>query len=96
MKDNESAPAPKRRASSRARPTGKAHLLGLIIEQTDGHKRVTSSEKFTLVGGSEGTHEAVTEGVTKTFEDLKRKGRTLEDSDPREVGDLLQKNMPKK
>jgi hypothetical protein len=94
MKDNDT-PAPRRRASSSGRKR-RAYLLGLIIEKDDGHKRITRAEQFTLVGGSEASHEAVTEGVTKTCEDLKRKGRELEETDPREVRELLQKNIPKR
>ena len=98
MKDNEHKPLPSRRnrrAASLAPQEGKAHLLGVIFQKTDGHKRITKGEKFTLVGGNQETHEAITEGVVKTFEDLERKGRTLETADPKEIGELLQKNFPK-
>ena len=89
MKDK----APKKPArSSRG---GKAHLLGLDFQKNDGHKRITKSDKFTLIGGSEKSHEAMTESVVKTFESLKKKGRTLETADPREVAELLQKHYPK-
>ena len=70
--------------------------MGLALDKnTDGHKRITKGEKFTLLGGSQQSHEAMTESVVKTFETLKRKGRTLESADPREVAELLQKHYPK-
>ena len=50
----------------------KSHLLGLGLD-SDGEKRITQAERFTLVGGTEETHEAMTETVIKTFEDLKRR-----------------------
>ena len=76
-----------------AKPAVKtAHLLGVSLEQADGHKRLTRAEKFSVVGGSEETHGRMTETLIKTTEDLKRKGRTLEEADPREIGDLIRKH----
>ncbi len=71
------------------------HLLGLGLDGTDGHKRMTQAERFTLVGGSEQTHERMTETVVKTFEDLKRKGKDFDEAEPKEIADLLHKNTPK-
>lgn len=70
-----------------------AHLLGLGLD-SDGHKRITEGEKFSLVGGTEQTHEYMTETVMKTFEDLKRKGKELEETSPQELSDIIRKNMP--
>lgn len=68
------------------------HLLGLGLDGTDGHRRLTRGEGFTLAGGSEETHERMTGAVVRTTEDLGRKGRSLRDADPREVADLLRKH----
>ncbi len=73
----------------------KAHLLGIGLD-SDGHKRITQAEKFSIVGGTEETHEMLSETAIKTFEDLKRKGKELEDTDPEELGDIIRKNTPKK
>ena len=70
-----------------------AHLLGIGLDG-DGHKRVTQAEKFSLIGGTEETHELMTETVIKTFEDLKRRGKELEEASPAELSDILRKNMP--
>lgn len=70
-----------------------AHLLGIGLDG-DGHKRVTQAEKFSLIGGTEETHELMTETVIKTFEDLKRRGKELEEASPAEFSDILRKNMP--
>ena len=70
-----------------------AHLLGIGLD-VDGHKRVTQAEKFSLIGGTEETHELMTETVIKTFEDLKRRGKELEEASPAELSDILRKNMP--
>lgn len=70
----------------------KNHLLGLGLDNTDNHKRLTKGEGFSLVGGSNETHERMTETVIKTVEDLQRKGRTIPTADPKEIADLLRKH----
>lgn len=81
---------------SDAKPERKpAHLLGLGLDNQDGHKRITKGEQFTLVGGSHETHERMTETVVKTFEDLDRRGKRLETVEPRELRDLIEKNRPR-
>lgn len=72
----------------------RAHLLGVGLDNEDGHKRLTRAEKFTIVGGSEGTHEKMTETLLKTMESLKRRGRELEEAETEEIADLLRKNCP--
>ena len=71
-----------------------AHLLGLGLDNDDGHKRITQAEEFSIVGGSENTHERMTETVIKTFEDMKKDGKTLSNIEPEQLSDLLQKNCP--
>lgn len=75
--------------------SNKKHLIGLGLD-SDGHKRITQGEKFSIVGGTEKTHEVITETVVKTFEDLKRKGKELDDVEHEEMADLLRKNLPDK
>ena len=72
-----------------------AHLLGVGLDHQDGHKRITRGEQFTLVGGSQETHERMTETVVKTFEDLKQRGKDLREVEPKELGDILRKNTPR-
>jgi len=67
-------------------------LLGVGLDAADQHKRITQGEGFSLVGGSEETHERMTETVIKTSEDLRRKGRTIADARPEELADLLRKH----
>jgi hypothetical protein len=62
------------------------------LDATDQHKRITRGEGFSLVGGSEETHERMTETVIKTTEDLSRKGRTIADARPEELAELLRKH----
>ena len=44
--------------------------------------------------GLDGDGHFMTETVMKTFEDLKRKGKELEETSPDELSDILRKNMP--
>jgi hypothetical protein len=76
------------------RPPANAHLLGVGLDNEDGHKRITTGEQFTLVGGSQETHERMTETVVKTFEDLKQRGKRLQQVEPTELAEILQKNAP--
>jgi len=80
---------------TRRRKAKTAHLLGLGLDNSDGHKRLTSAEQFTIVGGSEETHGRMTETVTKTFESLKRRGKTLERVEPKELADIIAKSTPR-
>lgn len=81
-----------RKTSKQRRTAPTRHLLGLGLDGQDGHRRLTQGEGFTLAGGSESTHERMTEAVVRTTEDLARKGRHLAEADPREVADLLRKH----
>lgn len=72
-----------------------AILLGLGLDNKDGHKRITQAEDFYLVGGSQETHEKMTETAIKTFEDLRQRGKTLATVEKQELADILQKNQPK-
>lgn len=72
----------------------KAHLLGVGLDNTDGHKRVTVAEEFSLVGGSAETHERMTETVMKTFEELKHRGKKLNQVEPNELKDIIKDSTP--
>ena len=77
------------------KPNRKSHLLGVGLDNEDGHKRLTRAEKFSIVGGSEETHNKMTETLVKTFEDLKTKGKELEDTEKDELVELLDRNTPR-
>ncbi|HEY4300585.1 MAG TPA: hypothetical protein VGM73_06920 [Candidatus Didemnitutus sp.] len=81
---------PRRRRS----PKAKAHLLGVGLDNQDGHKRITSAEQFTIVGGSDETHGRMTETVIKTFEVLKSRRKQLATVEPQELSDIIAKSTP--
>lgn len=70
------------------------HLLGVGLDNEDGHKRLTRAEKFSIVGGSEETHERMTETLIKTVEDLKVKGKELESTGTEELAEIIHRNTP--
>jgi hypothetical protein len=67
----------------------KAIILGVGLD-SDGHKRVTTGDNFTLVGGSKDTHEEMTEKAIKINEKLKAKGKRLEEVSRAEFDDIAQ------
>jgi len=77
------------------RPKNQAGLLGLGLDNDDGHKRLTAGKQFLLVGGSQETHERMTETVVKTFEELKRRAKQLETVDRKELAEIMNKSEPR-
>ncbi|WP_221029041.1 hypothetical protein [Actomonas aquatica] len=77
-----------------SRPQPRSGLLGVGLDNEDGHKRITRGEKFVLVGGSQETHERMTETTLKTFEELKRRDKHLETVDKRELAEIIHKSTP--
>jgi hypothetical protein len=73
----------------------KAGLLGLGLDNTDGHKRLTTGEQFAIVGGSAETHDRMTETVVKTFEELKTRGKLLHKIEPNELAEILHNSTPR-
>ncbi len=67
----------------------KAMLLGLGLDNKDGHRRLTKGDNFCLVGGSEETHERMTETAIKFNERLARKGKALGELAPEEFRDMM-------
>ncbi len=64
-------------------------MLGLGLD-SDGHKRVTTGPNFALVGGSEETHELMTEKAVKINEKLASKGKQLKEVSHQELDDIAQ------
>jgi hypothetical protein len=81
--------------STHKAPKGTAGLLGVGLDNTDGHKRITKGDQFILVGGSDETHGRMTETTLKTFEELKRRDKHLETIDPRELAEIVHNSTPR-
>ena len=67
----------------------KAQIFGLGLDNKDGHTRVTKGDNFYLLGGSEETHEKMTETAIKVNEKLDERGKALEDMTKEEFTDIL-------
>jgi seryl-tRNA(Sec) selenium transferase len=65
----------------------KAIMLGVGLD-SDGHKRLTTGPNFALVGGTEETHEQMTEKAIKINEKLKARGKQLENVSHEEFDDI--------
>ena len=70
-----------------AKKKRKAALFGLGLD-SDGHKRITTGENFALVGGTQETHEQMTEKAIKINEKLKARGKQLETVSREEFDDI--------
>lgn len=75
------------------RQARQALLLGLGLDSKDEQVRVTKGENFRLLGGSEETHERMTETAVKFNEKLKERGKTLETVESDEFSDLMRDSM---
>lgn len=64
-------------------------MLGVGLD-SDGHKRITTGENFALVGGTEETHDVMTEKVIKINEKLRSQGKQLENVTGKEFDDIAQ------
>jgi hypothetical protein len=78
----------------------KALILGVGLD-TDGNKRLTTGPNFVLAGGTQDTHEQMTEKAIKINEKLKARGKQLEQVSCDEFDDIahevgLKKFEPKK
>ncbi len=76
------------------RRTGKdggARLLGVGLDNRDGHARVTKGENFLLVGGSEETHGRMTETAIHLNEALAQRGKDLAEISKEEFVEILHK-----
>jgi hypothetical protein len=67
----------------------KAGLLGVGLDNDDGHKRLTRGDNFVLVGGSRDTHAQMQETAIKVNEKLDKRGKRLEDVSVEELRDIF-------
>ena len=81
---------PTRRENKKKQNLG---LLGVGLDNEDGHKRVTEGKDFALVGGSAETHERMTELVIKIKEGAKRRGKSIRELSDDEFEGLAQESF---
>ncbi len=64
-------------------------FLGVGLDNKDGHHRLTQSEHFLLIGGSQETHERLQETAIRFDEGLEKRGKRLTDISVEEVIEIL-------
>jgi hypothetical protein len=72
-----------------AKKKRKTTILGVGLD-SDGSKRITTGPNFALVGGTQETHDAMTEKAIKINEKLKARGKQLEEISRAEFDDIAQ------
>jgi hypothetical protein len=75
---------------------GKRELVGFLgigLDEKDGHQRLTKTEHFFLLGGSQETHERMQDTAIRFNESLQHKKKPLQTLSPDEAIDLLREAM---
>ena len=78
------------RATKPQKTKPEAALLGVGLDNEDGHVRLTKGKNYALVGGSEDTHSQMQETAVKINEQLDNRGKRLEDVSVRELRDICE------
>lgn len=65
-------------------------ILGIGLDGTDGHRRLTTGENFVLIGGSEETHERLVDAAVHVNAALRHRGKRLQDASPDELIELFE------
>lgn len=68
----------------------KAALLGLGLDNDDGHVRYTKGPNFHLFGGSQDTHEEMQDKAVHFNEELKKRDKRLEDIGSEEFHEIAE------
>lgn len=66
-------------------------FLGVGLDSEDGHQRLTRSDHFLLVGGSEETHVRMQDTALRFDESLEIRGKKLHEATLEEILELFQK-----
>jgi hypothetical protein len=64
-------------------------ILGVGLDGTDGHRRITRTPEMVLLGGSAETHGRMQETAIKFAEGLENRGKALPEVTAREAVELL-------
>jgi hypothetical protein len=66
-------------------------FIGVGLDNRDGHHRLTRTENFILVGGSQETHERMQDVSIHFNESLEQRGKRLKDAGTDEFVELMRK-----
>jgi hypothetical protein len=68
-------------------------FLGVGLDAKDEHTRLTRADHFVLLGGSAETHEKMQDAAIYFNEELKKRGKSLQETCREEAADLLRKAL---
>jgi hypothetical protein len=68
-------------------------FLAVGLDNTDEHQRITRSECFFVVGGCEETHEQMQDTAIRFEQELRKRGKRLQETTADEAADLLREAM---
>jgi hypothetical protein len=68
-------------------------FLGVGLDNSDGHKRLTRGEHFFLIGGSAETHGHMQDTALRFGEKLRARGKRLEETSVEEALDLFRDSL---
>ena len=71
-------------------PLGIKGLLGLGLDGTDGHVRISRGPNFYLFGGSETTHEKMQGFAVKFSEGIDERGKKIDELNKRELEEIVE------
>ncbi len=69
-------------------PLGIRGLLGVAFDGQDEETRITKGKNFRLYGGSQETHERMTETAVRFNEEVDKRGKPLDEINARELQEI--------
>lgn len=66
-------------------------LLGVGFDAEDGHIRITNSEQYDVLMGSDESHDFIRKLIRKIEDELEAQQLTLDDFTPEEFGEFVKK-----
>lgn len=71
-------------------------IVGVGLDNQDGHQRLTRTDNFVLVGGSQETHERMQDVSIHFNEALDKRGKHLAEASVPEIIDLMREALDRK
>lgn len=74
-----------------AKRIGQGMIIGHGGQNKDGHRRITKGDRILVVGGTKENHEMIAEKAIKFTEEVKKRGRTMDNLRPGDVREIFEK-----
>ncbi len=70
-------------------------LVGVRVQESDGHRRVSRGDDFVALGGDREGHEHLRETCAAISDEVRRRGRYIADVDREEFREILERAVEK-